>query len=76
MLRDEQIELKNIRLTTALYFGLYTDTNSMSEVFNPYDRDMRDLIPYEKSVIHLLKNSNFAKRISRNGMKNVTILVR
>lgn len=60
MLRDEQIELNNIRLTTALYFGLYTDTNSMSEVFNPYDRDMRDLIPYEKSVIQLLKNSNFS----------------
>lgn len=60
MLRDENIELKNIKLTTALYFGLYTDTNSLSEVFNPYDKDMRDLIPYEKSVIHLLRNSNFS----------------
>lgn len=60
MLKSEGIALTNIKLTTALFFGLFTDTNSMSEVFNPYDRDMRDLIPYEKTVIHLLKNSNFS----------------
>lgn len=60
LMKDEQIELTNIKLCTALYFGLYTDTNSMSEVFNPFDKDMRDLIPYERSVISTLKNSNFS----------------
>lgn len=60
LLRDEMVELNNIKLCTALYFGLYTDTNSMSEVFNPYDKDMRDLLPYEKSVLSVLKNSNFS----------------
>lgn len=60
MLRDEKAEFKNIKITTALYFGLYTDTNSLSEIFNPYDKDMRDLIPYEKTVIHLLRNSNYS----------------
>lgn len=60
LLRDEKVKFEDSKLTTALYFGLYTDTNSMSEVFNPFDKDMRDLIPYEKSVIHLLRNSNFS----------------
>lgn len=60
MLTDEKFQLNSIKLTTALYFGLYTDTNSLSEVFNPFDKDMRDLIPYEKSVIHFLRNANFS----------------
>jgi len=60
MLREEKFQINSIKLSTALYFGLYTDTNSMSEVFNPFDKDMRDLIQYEKSVIHFLKNSNFS----------------
>lgn len=60
MLKDERFQFNSIKLTTALYFGLYTDTNAMSEVFNPFDKDMRDLIPYEKSMIHFLKNSNFS----------------
>lgn len=60
LLKDERIELNDIKLTTALYFGLYTDTNSLSEIANPFDKDMRDLIPYEKSVIQLLRNCNFS----------------
>ena len=46
LMRDENAEPKDIKLCTALYFGLYTDTNSMSEVFNPFDKDMRDELPY------------------------------
>ena len=60
MLKDEGFELSDIKLCTGLFFGLYTDTNSLSEIYNPYDKDMRDLLPYEKSVIHFLKNSNFS----------------
>lgn len=60
LLKEENVDMRNIKLTTALYFGLYTDTNSMSEIFNPYDKDMRDLIQYDKTVIHLLRNSNFS----------------
>lgn len=60
MLNEEMFQFSSIKLTTALYFGLYTDTNALSEVFNPFDKDMRDLIPYEKSMIHFLRNANFS----------------
>lgn len=60
MLKNEGIEPGDTKVCTALYFGLFTDTNSMSEVFNPYDKDMRDLLPYDKSVLSVLKNSNFS----------------
>ena len=47
-----------IEVSTALYYGLYTDTNSFSEIYNPYDMDMRDSIPFDQSLITLFKNSN------------------
>lgn len=60
MLKNEGIEVTDIKLATALYYGLYTDSNAMGELPNPFDRDLRDYMPYEKSVIHMLKNSNFS----------------
>lgn len=47
-------------LSTALYFGLYCDTNGLSEIVNPYDRDMRDSLDFSKPTIQLLRNSNFS----------------
>lgn len=47
-------------LGTALYYGLFSDTNQFSEIFNPLDMDMRDTIPCEKSLISLFKNSNIS----------------
>ncbi len=44
-------------LATALYYGLYTDTNSMSEVSHPSDRDLRDFACYKKDLLPLLTNS-------------------
>ena len=60
LLKDEGFAFDDAKLCTGLYFGLYTDTNSLSEIYNPYDKDMRDLLAYEKSVVHFLKNSNFS----------------
>lgn len=60
MLKQEGIEIEDIKLGTALYYGLYTDTNSFSEIANPMDMDLRDFIPFEKTTIHTLKNSNFS----------------
>lgn len=73
LLREENYKLDDIRVTTGLYYGLYTDTNALSEIYNPFDKDMRDMIPYEKTVIHLLKNSNFSLNeleIAGTAMKN------
>lgn len=50
------------KLGTALYYGLYTDTNQFSELIGPLDMDMRDDVFYMKSVIFELKNSNLSLR--------------
>lgn len=41
MLRKERFEVLDMKLGTALYYGLYSDTNQFSEIYNPLDMDMR-----------------------------------
>lgn len=53
-------EVTDLKLGTALYYGLYTDTNQFSEIFNPLDMDMRDAVPFDKSLITLFRNSNLS----------------
>ena len=48
----------NLDVGTALYYGLYTDTNSLSEIVHPLDMDMRDSLRYDAGLIKRLKNSN------------------
>ena len=61
MLREEGYDPnENKLLATALYYGLYTDTNRLSEVWHPIDRDMLDLLSYNKSIITRLSNSNIS----------------
>ena len=36
------------KLGTALYYGLYRDTNQFTELFYPLDRDMREAVTTEK----------------------------
>lgn len=47
-------------LSTALYYGLFSDTNQFSEIYNPLDMDMRDSLNVDKSLITLFKNSNLS----------------
>lgn len=49
-------EQKN--LATALYYGLYSDTNQFAEAYNPLDLDMREELQIDKSKIMLFRNSN------------------
>lgn len=51
---------KDYILGTALYYGLYTDTNQFSEIFNPLDMDMREAVSCNKSLISLFRNSNIS----------------
>ena len=61
MAREEGVEIDDdILLSTALYYGLYTDTNRLSEISHPLDRDMRDLLVINKSIITEMCNSGIS----------------
>ena len=61
MLRVEGFDVnENKDLATALYYGLYTDTNKFSEVSHPLDRDMIDSLIINKSLITKMSNSNIS----------------
>jgi phosphoglycolate phosphatase len=52
---------KNIKISTALYYGLYSDTGALTEIVHPLDRDMRDSIKYDKALVKELMNSNLTR---------------
>jgi len=60
MFLEEQYKLEDSQVGTALYYGLYTDTNQFSEIYNPLDMDMREDVPYNKSLITMFRNSNLS----------------
>ncbi len=61
MMRAEGILLEdNKLLSTALYYGLYTDTNRLSEMSHPLDRDMADSLLVNRSLITEMSNSNIS----------------
>ena len=47
-------------LATALYYGLFTDTNSFSEMSHPKDRDLVDYLDIRKSDVSYFKNNNLS----------------
>ena len=53
-------EFEKNHLGTALYYGLYTDTNQFAELYNPLDMDMREALVWDKSLITLFRNSNLS----------------
>ena len=62
MLRDEGYDAnENKNLATALFYGLYTDTNKFSELSHPLDRDLIDaLTNINRSLITKMSNSNIS----------------
>ena len=50
----------NLKLGTAFYYGLMTDTGNFMEVSHPLDRDMIDSVKYSKSLIKYFTNSNIS----------------
>lgn len=61
MMQDERFSFEGKReLGTALYYGLYTDTNQFTELYNPLDLDMREAVEYDKAMITLFRNSNLS----------------
>lgn len=47
-------------LMTALYYGLYMDTNSLSEISHPVDRDLRDTVKFHEGLMMQLRNTNLS----------------
>lgn len=61
LLRNENFDIdSNEQLSTALYYGLYTDTNQFTELSNPLDMDMREALHADNSLITLFRNSNLS----------------
>lgn len=61
MLTEEGFSFENkVELGTALYYGLYSDTNQFSEIYHPLDMHLRDSVPFNKDLISLFRNSNLS----------------
>lgn len=60
LLTEAGYQVEDKRLGTALYYGLYMDTNQFAELYNPLDQDMREAVPCDKSLITLFRNSNLS----------------
>lgn len=61
LLRDENFDVnKSIDISSALYYGLLSDTNNFVEISHPLDRDMRDTLIHDDALIKLLKSSNLS----------------
>lgn len=61
LLKEENFDIDSYEtLGTALYYGLYTDTNQFTELSNPVDMDMREDVNADMSLITLFRNSNLS----------------
>lgn len=61
MLKEEQFPAEeDINLGTALYYGLYMDTNQFSELYNPLDMDMIECLSVDTNLMKKLRNSNIS----------------
>lgn len=75
MLEEDGVSFnKYPQAATALYYGLYTDTNGFSEISHPADKDLRDFAVYDIQLLRKLKNSNITLEelsIAGESFKNV-----
>lgn len=60
LLQSENYDInKDTLMATALYYGLYMDSDHFSEIGHPLERDMIDFLKYDKDIILKLKHANF-----------------
>lgn len=61
MLRAEGYDVNaDVNVATALYYGMFMDSNELSELRHPLERDMVDYLRYDKRLINKLVHSNFS----------------
>ena len=49
---------KDKKIATALYYGLFMDSNQLAEIRHPYDRDMVDFLQYDRGLVTRLQHAN------------------
>lgn len=60
MLRSEGYDVnKDINIATALYYGLFMDSNELSEIRHPLEMDMLEDLSINKTLLKRLTHSNF-----------------
>lgn len=52
---------ENIRVATALYYGLYSDTGELSEIYHPLDRMMRDSLVIDRQSLEQMIHANLLR---------------
>ncbi|MBQ7776389.1 MAG: DHH family phosphoesterase [Lachnospiraceae bacterium] len=61
LLQEEGYDVNSDKkLATALYYGLYTDTNELTEISHPLDMDLRDEAEFNAALITRLRNANLS----------------
>ncbi|WP_024864764.1 DHH family phosphoesterase [Butyrivibrio sp. FCS014] len=62
---ENEADFIDKKIATALYYGLYSDTNAFSEISHPLDRDMIEDLDYDHALILRLKNMNLTLKEAR-----------
>lgn len=61
MLKAEGIDPnENEKLVTALYYGLFTDTGNLEEIYHEKDMELRDNAKYHMGLLTKLRNANIS----------------
>ena len=61
MLKAEGIDPnENEKLVTALYYGLFTDTGNLEEIYHEKDMELRDNAKYHTGLLTRLRNANIS----------------
>lgn len=61
MLKEEGFDPnQDENLATALYYGLYTDTGNLEEIYHEKDMELRDNAKYDAGLITRLRNANIS----------------
>ncbi len=60
MLKEEGFDINSREdIATALYYGLFMDSNELSEIRHPLEREMLDKLRYDEQLITKFSHANF-----------------
>lgn len=52
----------DVRVATALYYGLYSDTGELSEIYHPMDKEMRDSLRIDREQVEQMIHANLLRK--------------